>query len=61
VLSQISVRLPTLGDGSLLFIVVSLFYSDDGRATNPSTTQEAIQDIVANFENKSGEPVKAKL
>lgn len=34
---------------------------DDGRATNPSSTQEAIQSIVANFENQGEVPVKAKL
>ncbi|KAL9714154.1 hypothetical protein Ac2012v2_002464 [Leucoagaricus gongylophorus] len=33
----------------------------DGRATNPSSTQEAIQPIIANFENQGDEPVKAKL
>ncbi|KXN91727.1 Peroxisomal hydratase-dehydrogenase-epimerase [Leucoagaricus sp. SymC.cos] len=34
---------------------------NDGNATNPSSTQEAIQSIVANFENEGDEPVKAKL
>uniref|UniRef100_A0A8H8CKV5 Ketoreductase domain-containing protein n=1 Tax=Psilocybe cubensis TaxID=181762 RepID=A0A8H8CKV5_PSICU len=33
---------------------------DDGRATNPSSTQEAIQQLVENFGNK-GDAVKAKL
>ncbi|KAF8986579.1 peroxisomal hydratase-dehydrogenase-epimerase [Cyathus striatus] len=33
---------------------------DDGRATHPKSTQEAIQQIVENFENKS-DTVKAKL
>lgn len=33
----------------------------DGRATNPSSTQEALQSIVANFENQNDESVKAKL
>jgi len=32
---------------------------DDGRATHPSSTQEAIQQIVENFSNKGD--VKAKL
>lgn len=35
--------------------------SGDGRATNPAATQEAIQSIVENFNNKGEESVKAKL
>jgi len=33
---------------------------DDGRATHPTSTQEAIQQLVENFDNK-GDQVKAKL
>ncbi|KAF8656833.1 hypothetical protein AX16_002381 [Volvariella volvacea WC 439] len=33
---------------------------DDGRATHPTSTQEAMQQLIDNFGNK-GEPVKAKL
>jgi len=33
----------------------------DGRATNPTSTQEAIQSMVENFDNKGEESVKAKL
>lgn len=35
--------------------------SGDSRATNPSSTQEAIQSIVENFDNKGEGSVKAKL
>ncbi|XP_006459344.1 multifunctional beta-oxidation protein [Agaricus bisporus var. bisporus H97] len=34
---------------------------DDGRATNPSSTSEAVESIVSNFENKGDESLKAKL
>jgi len=34
---------------------------DDGRAANPSSTQEAVQSIVANIDNKGDGSVKAKL
>jgi len=33
---------------------------DDGRATHPSSTSEALQQLMNNFENKTGKP-KAKL
>jgi len=50
----------TLWDWLLSYLPLCVLLGD-GRATNPSSTQEAIQSIVANFENQSDESVKAKL
>jgi len=50
----------TLRDRLLSYLPLCVLLGD-GRATNPSSTQEAIQPIIANFENQGDEPVKAKL
>jgi multifunctional beta-oxidation protein len=42
-----------------LFLLIN--FVDDGRATNPSTTQEANQSIMANIDNNGAEPIKTKL
>jgi multifunctional beta-oxidation protein len=44
----------------LLRCVLLTFFADDGRATHPSSTSEALQQLTENFENKAGEH-KAKL
>jgi multifunctional beta-oxidation protein len=44
----------------LLSYVLLTLFADDGRATHPSSTSEAMEQLVGNFENKAGE-LKAKL